>query len=137
MKLIAYLSFNGNCKSAFEFYERCLGGKITDMIRYEGTPAAEFVPAEARSRIMHACLKVGEATLMGGDGPPESQETQHGFCVSIHVPEPDEVDRVFTALADGGTVTMPLEQTFWSVRFGMLTDKFGIPWIINCEKAPA
>ena len=135
MKLNAYLMFNVNCEAAFKFYEKVLGGKIEAMLPHKGTPAEEHVPAEWQGKIMHACMILGDTTLMASDAPPSFQEPMKGFSVNIGIKTPAEAERVFNALAEGGTVRMPLEETFWAARFGMLTDKFGTPWMINCEKA--
>jgi PhnB protein len=134
MQVVPYLGFNGQCKAAFEFYQQCLGGQIVAMFTHRETPAAEHVPPEMQDRIMHARLVVGDAVLMGGDAPTEEFEAPSGICVSLQVEDPAEAERIFHALAEGGTVQMPIEETFWAVRFGMLRDRFGIPWMINCEK---
>ncbi len=133
MQLNPYLGFNGQCEAAFKFYERCLRGKIEAMLSHEGTPMENQVPAEWRKKILHARLVVGDAVLMGGDMPPERYEAPKGLSVTIGVTEPAEAERIFKALSENGTVTMPLQQTFWAVRFGMLVDRFGIPWMVNCE----
>ncbi len=129
-----YLSFNGDCEAAFKFYEKCLDGKITFMMPYEGTPIANQVPAEWRNKIGHATLKVGDGLLQGADVPPDRYEHSKGFCVALGLKDPVEAERLFHALAENGKVQMPLQETFWAVRFGTLVDRFGIPWIINCEK---
>ena len=135
MQLNPYLGFNGQCEAAFKFYERSLRGKIEAMLSHEGTPMENQVPAEWRKKILHARLVVGDAVLMGGDMPPERYEAPKGFSVTIGVTEPAEAERIFKELSENGTVTMPLQQTFWAVRFGMLVDRFGIPWMVNCEGA--
>ena len=135
MHLQPYLFFKGDCEAAFKFYERCLGGKIEALLTHAGTPAENHVPAEWRNKIMHARLVVGDAVLMGSDAPPEHHKTPQGFSVSIHVTDPSEAERVFRALADNGNVTMPMAATFWAQRFGMLVDKFGTPWMVNCPPA--
>ncbi len=130
-----YLTFNGQCEAAFKFYERCLGGKIVAMIPFGGSPAGGHVPAEHHAKIMHARLVAGSQVLMGSDAyPGDPYEGIKGCSVAVQVDTPEEAERVFNALADKGTVVMPLGQTFWAVRFGMLTDQFGVPWMINCEK---
>lgn len=134
MQLNPYLSFNGNCEAAFQFYARCLGGKIEAMIPHEGTPMAEHVPSEWRNKILHARLIAGDSALMGSDTSPERYEEPKGFSVSINIANPADAERVFHALAESGTVRMPIQQTFWAIRFGMLVDQFGIPWMINCEQ---
>ncbi len=134
MQLNPYLTFNGQCAAAFKFYERCLGGKIEAMLTHGESPMAEQVPPEGRDRIMHARLIVGDKVLMGSDAPPEHYEEPKGFSVTLGVDDPADAERIFHALAENGTVRMPLQQTFWAVRFGMLVDQFGIPWMVNCEQ---
>jgi len=133
MQLNSYLHFNGRCEEAFKFYEKLLGGKIEAMIPHEGTPAAEQVPAGWRKKIMHARLTVGDQVLMASDVPPGHYSPPQGFRVNISIQNPADAERIFNALADKGKVAMPLEKTFWAQRFGMVTDQFGIPWMINCE----
>ena len=135
MQISPYLHFNGDCEAAFKFYEKCLGAKIESMFPHEGTPAAEHVPPEWRSKIMHASLAIGGQRLMGSDAPPEHYQKPKGFSVSLGIKDVAEAERIFHALKEKGTVQMPLQETFWALRFGMLVDRFGIPWMINCEKA--
>jgi PhnB protein len=134
MQLVPYLNFNGNCKAAFQFYQQCLGGQIVAMMTYGETPAVDHVSPESRDRIIHARLVKGDVVLMGSDSPPEMFVAPQGLNVSLHVDDPVEAERIFHALADGGQVRMPIGETFWAHRFGMLTDRFGTPWMINCEK---
>ena len=135
MQIVPYLGFNGQCQEAFKFYEQCLGGQIVAMISHRETPAAQHVSPEMQDRIMHARLVAGDAVLMGGDSPTPEFEPPHGICISIQVDDPAAAERIFHALAEGGTVQMPVQETFWATRFGMLIDRFGIPWMVNCEKA--
>lgn len=135
MQLNPHLHFNGECEAAFKFYEQCLGGKITFMMPHEGTPIADQVPAEWRNKILHASLKVGDEVLMGADAPPDHYQKPQGFSVTLGMKDPAEAERIFHALAENGTVQMPLQETFWAARFGMLIDRFGIPWMINCGQA--
>ena len=135
MQLNPYLFFNGNCEEAFKFYEKCLGGKIEAMMTHAGTPAEAQTPAEWRNKILHARMVVDGQLLMGSDAPPGHQEESKGFSVSLQMKEPAVAERIFHALAEGDTVKMPIQETFWAARFGMLVDRFGIPWMINCEKA--
>jgi PhnB protein len=135
MQLIPYLNFDGQCEAAFKFYQQCLGGKIAAMSTYGETPAAEHMPRECHDRIIHARLILGNAVLMGSDCPPGYFEEPKGISVSLQVDDPKEAERIFHALSQGGTVRMPIEETFWAARFGMLTDRFGVPWMINCEKS--
>jgi PhnB protein len=135
MQLNPYLLFNGQCEAAFRFYERCLGGKIVAMMPHAGTPAEGQVPPEWRDKIIHARLVVGDQVLMGSDAPRDHFEKPQGFSVTLGIDNPVEAERLFNALAENGTVRMPIQQTFWAERFGMLVDRFGIPWMINCEKS--
>ena len=135
MQMNPYLTFAGQCEAAFKFYAKVLGGKIEAMLPHAGTPAAEHVPAEWRNKIMHARLVVGDKVLMGSDAPPGRREEMKGFSVTLGVDDPKEAERIFGALAENGTVCMPLQKTFWASRFGMLVDRFGTPWMINCEQA--
>lgn len=134
-----YIALNGRCKEAFEFYATCLGGKLTAMIGYKDTPAGEHMPPDTGDRIMHARLVAGDQILMGCDAHPAMPyEGIRGNDIAVQVKSPEEAERLFAALADGGSVTMPIGETFWAGRFGLLTDKFGVGWMINWEKvAPA
>ena len=134
MRVNPYLFFNGQCEAAFKFYARCLGAKIEAMMPHEGTPAASQVPSEWAKKILHARLSLGDTVLMASDAPPGHYEKPQGFSVSLLVDTPQEAERVFNALADNGTINMPIGETFWALRFGMLVDQFGIAWMINCEK---
>jgi PhnB protein len=135
MKLNSHLTFNGQCEAAFKFYERCLGGKIVTILTNGESPIASDVPAERRNQVLHAALSIGNETLMGCDTPPEHYQKPQGFSVALHVKDPEEAERKFQALAENGTVQMPIQETFWSPRFGMVVDRFGIPWMVNCEQA--
>ena len=132
MKLNPYLMFNGNCEEAFRFYERAPGGKIVAMHVHEGSPGAEHVPAEWGKKIMHARMTIGDEVLMASDAPPGHFKSPQGFSVSLQVEDPADAERKFKALAEGGSVTMPFAKTFFSKGFGMCTDQFGIPWMVNC-----
>ncbi len=135
MQLNPYLHFNGNCEEAIKFYEQVLGGKIEAMMTHAGTPAEQHVPPEWQNKIMHACLRVGDEVLMASDAPPEHYQKPQGFSVSLSIDKPADAQRIFDALAVDGKVQMPFQQTFWAYRFGMVVDRFGTPWIVNCEKA--
>lgn len=130
-----YLTFNGNCRAAFEYYERVLGGEIEAMMSFAESPSCDQMSADTPDLIMHACMKLGNVLLMGSDAPAGHFERTQGMAVSLSVPDEEEARRVFNALADNGTITMPLEATFWSPAFAMLTDQFGIQWMINCLPA--
>ena len=133
MQINAYLHFNGNCEAAFKFYEKCLGGTIVGIFRHAGTPSEQQVPPEWRDKILHVSLKVGDGVLMASDVPPGYYVQPQGFSVSIGLSDPGEAERIFHALEENGTVKMPIQETFWATRFGMLVDQFGIPWMINCQ----
>jgi PhnB protein len=135
MQMNPYLTFDGRCEAAFKFYEKVLGGKIEAMLPHEGTPAEEHVAPEWRKKIMHARLNLGDKVLMGSDAPPDHFEEMKGFSVTLGIDDPAEAERIFHALAENGTVRLPIQKTFWAVRFGMLVDQFGTPWMVNCEQA--
>jgi PhnB protein len=136
MNLSPYLSFNGQCAEALKFYERALGGRIVTMQTHGDSPMADEVPPEWRERVLHARLEVGQQmALMASDMPPDRYAAPQGITLSIGIATPEEAARVFNALSTGGTVTMPFGKTFWSVGFGTLVDRFGIPWMVNCEQA--
>jgi len=135
MKLNPYLTFDGNCEEAFKAYEKILGGEIVAMMPHEGTPAEGHVPPEWLKKIIHARLVIDGTVLMGSDAPADRYKPMQGFTVNLNIKEPAEAERVFNALAEGGSVLMPLAETFWAKKFGMATDRFGTPWMINCEKA--
>ena len=136
MQMNPYLTFNGQCRAAFAFYEKVLGAKIIAMMTYGDTPAAKDSPPAMRDKVVHARMTVDGQVVMASDAPADRYEPAKGFSVTLGIQEPAEAERVFHALAEGGTVSMPIQETFWAKRFGMLTDRFGIPWMVNCEKAP-
>jgi PhnB protein len=131
MQLNPHLTFSGQGEAAFKFYEQSLGGKIVAMVPHAGSRAEAHTPVEWRDKILHAQLIVGDGVLMGSDVPPDRYEASKGFSVTLGVNNPAEAERIFNALAEKGTVQMPLQQTFWAVRFGMLVDRFRIPWMIK------
>jgi PhnB protein len=134
LKFNPYLSFDGQCEQAFRLYEQCLGGKISFMMKYGDSPMAEQTPPEFHKRIMHVTLTVGDQILQGADAPPGGYKEPQGFRVSINLNDAVEAERIFKALEGNGTVQMPLQETFWALRFGMVMDRFGTPWIVNCGK---
>ena len=134
MQLNPYLSFSGQCEAAFKFYAEALGGQVLMTLTYGETPMSDQTPADWRGKIAHTRMSVGGTMLMGSDSPPDRFEPMKGATIALGIDEPGEAERVFHALAAGGTVTMPIQETFWARRFGMLTDRFGTPWMINCEK---
>jgi PhnB protein len=135
MKLTSYLYFDGRCEAAFKFYEKCLDGKLVASFPYAGSPMEKHVPADWKNKLMHAALNIGDQELMGADSPPGTYQKAQGFSVSINLKDVAKAEWIFTSMSAGGSVQMPIQETFWAARFGMLTDQFGIPWMINCEKA--
>lgn len=135
MKVISYLNFDGNCRPAMEFYQSVLGGELITM-SYGETPMAEEMPAMA-DKMAHACLVGDGWNIMASDSPSEHFEAMKGMNISIHAPTVEKARAYFDGLADGGTVIMPFEETFWSKGFGLVTDKFGTPWMVNTDMEPA
>jgi PhnB protein len=138
MQIESYLFFNGNCEEALNFYAQALGGKVTAMMRYETMPKGEMeVPANWGQKVMHSNFEAEGAKFMASDSMPGSPAPQYsGFSMSLYV-EKDKAKakKHFDALAAGGKVTMPFAPPFWGGSFGMLTDKFGVPWMVSCEEA--
>ena len=134
MQLNSYLYFNGQCEEAFKFYAQVLGGKIDALLPHEGTPAEAHVPKEWHKKIMHARMTIGDQVIMASDAPPGHFHQPQGFSVAIQLKDTTQGKRIFDALAEGGKVTMPFAETFWAAGFGMLKDKFGIPWMVNCPR---
>ena len=129
-----YLFFNGNCEEAVEFYRKALGAEVQMMMRFKESPEPPqpgMVPPGFENKIMHTSFRIGETTLMASDGCAAEKANFQGFSLSLSVANEAEADRVFAALADGGKITMPLSKTFWSPRFGMLEDRFGVGWMIS------
>ena len=140
MNLVSYLFFKDNAAKAFDFYAHALGGKVTMKVTMGEMPGTEALPAEARDLVAHIRLEVGDAVLMGSDwcGPtPEPYPGIHGNAVSLGVDDPGEAERIFKALGDGGQVTVPIAETSWALRFGMLIDRFGAKWMVNCNRPVA
>jgi PhnB protein len=131
------LAFDGRCEAAFRFYERCFGGRIKFMMTYGEAPGAESVAPDWQGKVYHATLEVGDNVLTGADLVSEQYDRPRGFSLLIGMNDPAEAERVFEALSENANVGMPLQETFWAVRFATLVDQFGIPWTINCEQAPA
>lgn len=136
MQLNPYLVFNGQCETAFKFYEKVLGGKIEAMMTHGDSPMSQQVPPEWRDKIMHARMVVDGQIVMGSDAPPDHYAEPKGFSLSLGVKDPAEAERLFNELAQSGKVQMPLQKTFWALRFGMFVDRFGIPWLTAKQPAP-
>ena len=133
MQLSPYLLFNGDCEQALTYYEQALGGKIEAINKFAGSPSAEHVPADWGDKVLHATINIDGNVLMASDAPPGHYAQPQGLSVAIGLNDRDKGERIFNALAEGGTTTMPFQQTFWASGFGMCTDRFGIPWMVNCE----
>lgn len=135
MQISTYLFFDGNCEQAMNFYEKTFGGKISAIMRNSEAPKKMQMPNTSGDKIMHARLDIGTMTLLGSDCPPNMFDKPQGFRVMVGFDKTADGERAFNALSEGGNVQMPFQQTFWAHRFGMVTDRFGTPWMINCEKA--
>ncbi len=130
MAMTAHLSYSGHCREAFKFYAQLFGGDLR-MLAYGDTPMAKQVPTEWSEKIVHATLSFDGSELAGSDVPSDHYRRPQGFSVLVDVEGVEEARRIFTALAEGGSVALPMQETFWSPAFGVLTDRFGIPWEIN------
>ena len=133
MQMSPYLSFSGDCEAAFALYARALGGQVGELFRYGGSPMV--APPDWADKIMHGSITLCGQLVMGADVLPERYEKPRGFALSLQIKDVADAERIFRDLAEGGQEIMPLEKTFWAARFGMLVDRFGIPWQINCEGA--
>jgi PhnB protein len=127
-------NFNGRCEEALEFYRTAIGAEVLMLMRFKDCPEPYSGPPETANKVMHSSFRIGESTLMASDGRcDEAKKTFDGFSLHLGLATEAEVDRAFNALVDGGQVVMPLAKTFWSPRFGMLTDRFGLGWMISVE----
>jgi PhnB protein len=134
MRVEPYLFFNGRCQEAVEFYKKALGAEVAMLMRFKDSPephAPGMLPPGSENKVMHVSFRVGHTTVMASDGFCKGQTDFQGFSLSLTVSNEAEADRVFSALADGGQVQMPLNKTFWSPRFGMVTDRFGLGWMVT------
>lgn len=133
MKVEPYLFFEGRCAEAVEFYRRALGAEVTMLMRYKESPEPPppgMVPPGSENKVMHASFRIGDTTVMASDGGCSGKTAFGGFSLSIGAPDAATADRLFNALADGGQISMPLGKTFFSPRFGMVTDRFGVGWMV-------
>jgi PhnB protein len=131
MDLTPYLNFNGTCAAAFKFYAQVLDGEIEFLQTHGDSPMKDHVPVDWQDKVIHVCLNVKGKRLMGSDAPADHFAPAQGMYINLQVPTTTEARRLFDALAEGGRVTMPLAKTFWSAGFGMVTDRFGTPWMVN------
>lgn len=133
MQVQPYLFFDGRCEEAIEFYRKTLGAEVTMLMRFKESPEPPQpgrVPPGSEDKVMHSSFRIGETTVMASDGRCLGKPSFQGFSLSLTVPNPAEADRMFAALADGGQVQIPLAKTFFSPRFGMVADRFGVAWMI-------
>ena len=138
MKVQAYISFGGRCEEALEFYKKSVGAEVTSLMRWKESPDAAMKPPPGfEEKIMNTAFRIGETQLMADDGMSSRQTEIKGMSLVIEVADDAEAKRVFTALGEGGTVTMPLMKTFWTSSFGVLNDKFGVPWMVNVQDSKA
>lgn len=134
MQTSVYLFFNGNCEEALNFYAKTFGAKIEAMMTYESGPPMDNMPADWGKKIMHGHLIVGDTHVMASDAPPGRYNKPQGFDVSLSTQTPEEAEHAFAALSQKGNVTMPMAETFFAPRFGSVTDRFGIPWMVICDQ---
>ena len=134
MRVETYLFFDGRCEEAIEFYKKILGAEVTMLMRFKDSPEPPqpgMIPPGSENKIMHVSFRIGDTTVMASDGRCAGQANFQGFSLSLTVANEAEADRKFAALVEGGQVQMPLAKTFWSPRFGMLTDRFGVGWMVS------
>jgi PhnB protein len=134
MKLQPYVFFDGRCDEALEFYKTAIGAKAETLMRFKDAPDQSMVSPGSANKVMHAQVRIGDATILMSDGRNQGKPTFQGFALTITAANEVEADKLFGALAAGGTVTMPMAKTFFSPRFGMLTDKFGVGWMVLAAK---
>jgi PhnB protein len=134
MTIQTYLFFEGTCEAALDFYKHAVGAEVQMLMRYRDAPdpgTRSMVPPGNDDKIMHASFRIGDSIVMGSDGRASGRANFQGFSLSLTVKAPAEAERAFTALADGGQVDLPLAKTFWAPLFGMLTDRFGVRWMVQ------
>jgi PhnB protein len=134
MKLNPYLNFNGDCEEAFHFYSNILGGKDLRVMKFRDSPMGAQMPEAEKDMVMHARFTAGDTMVMGSDSPGNRYNKPQGYAVNIDVETPEEAERIFAGLSEGASIGMVMQETFWAKRFGMLTDRFGTHWMVNCEK---
>jgi PhnB protein len=134
MRVEPHLLFPGTCEEAFDLYAKVLKGEIVFKMTYGDSPEDMRGPKEWHDKLIHATLKLDNTNVSGNDAPPAQYQKPQGSQMTVQLEDPKEAERVFAELSAGGQVQMPLTETFWAARFGMFTDRFGIPWMINCSK---
>jgi PhnB protein len=133
MPIQPYLFFNGRCDEAIEFYQKALGAEVMMLLRFKQAPDQSMVQPGNAEKVMHARVRIGDSIVLMSDGMCAGEQKFEGFSLTLSLSAVDEVDRRFNALSDGGEVRMPLDKTFFSPRFGMLTDRFRVGWIVLVE----
>jgi PhnB protein len=136
MQVQPYLNFDGRCEEAIEFYQRALGAEVTALTRFKDNPEAlqsGMVPPGAENKVLHASFRIGDSTVMASDGECRGQPSFQGVSLALTAGDDAEAERQFASLSNGGQVQMPLSRTFFSSSFGMVTDRFGVPWMVSVE----
>jgi PhnB protein len=134
MKTNPHLTFPGTCAEAFQFYAEVTGGKVDVLMTYGGTPAEAQTPDNWKDKVIHGRLTIGDTLIMGADATPERYSKPQGFTLTLRTDTPAEAERAFAALSEKGAVGMPIGETFFALRFGVVTDRFATPWMVICER---
>jgi len=130
MQVQPYLFFDGRCEQALDFYRKSLGAKVEFLTRYKDNPEPKYNPPNSDDKVMHACLRIGDTQVMASDGNCTGKPSFQGFSLTINAASPAEAEQRFNALAEGGQVQMPLNETFFAKSFGMVADRFGVSWMV-------
>ena len=133
MQVNPYIMFGGNCEEALKFYEQALGAKIDSLMKNAGSPAEQHMPPDWGDKVLHARFTIDGNVVMASDAPPGHFAQPQGFSLSLSLNDTSKGEQLFNKLAEGGTLQMPFGPTFWAKGFGMCVDRFGIPWMVNCE----
>ncbi len=133
----SYLFFDGRCEEALDYYRRTVGAKVTELMRFKDSPEPSQVKPGSENKVMHANFQIGDTQVMASDGRCEGKPNFEGFALTLNVPDEAEAEQRFAALADGGKVQMPLSRTFFSPKFGMVSDRFGVKWMVIVEPKEA
>lgn len=136
MQFSVHLTFDGRCREAMEFYCEVTNGRILSTTTFSETPAGQDVSDDWQRKILHATMSLGDMVVAAADVPPEQYQSSQGFYLFLDIENPDDASRAFARLSEGGDVRMPIQETFWATRFGVVVDRYGIPWEVNCSHAP-
>ena len=134
MQVQSYLFFDGRCEEALEFYKKAVGAQVDMLMRFKESPDKAMIAPGSENKVMHAQFRIGDTSVLASDGRCQGQPKFEGFALAISATTEAEAEKVFAALSDGGNVTMPLTRTFFSPRFGMLADRFGVHWMVLVEQ---